>query len=196
MALRVVVQPDTFLLSVDEAKAQLNVTFADDDALIEAYIGAAQRIVESLTQRRYCAQTLEWVRDSWCDRMVLPVAPGGDSSKASIVSVKYADTAGVQQTLDAASLYWDVPAGPTRAVRRRWFAIWPWLGDAAERVVIRFQITSAPADASPGVITAMRLLVAHFYAHREAVVGVDNRDSSAPIPFGVEQCLDDERWDA
>lgn len=196
MSLRVVTPQAVWLLTVEQAKAQLNVAFADDDDLILSYIKAAQRQVESMTQRRYCPQVLEWVRDDWCSRMVLPVAPGGDSSKAAIDLVQYADTTGAMQVLDAASMYWDAPAGPTRSVRQRWFAVWPWLGDAAERVVIRFTISSEPEDASPGALTAMRLLIDHYYTHRSAVVGVDNRDSSAPLPFGVEENVDDDRWDA
>ena len=34
------------------------------------------------------------------------------------------------------------------------------------------------------------LLVGHWYEHREAVVGVDARDSSTPLPLGVDRILD------
>jgi uncharacterized phiE125 gp8 family phage protein len=195
MSIRVVEAPTVYLLTRAQAKAQLNVLFDDDDAAIDEAIEEAQDMVEAMTQRRYCPQVLEWVLEGWDNRMVLPLAPGGDSSKATIVSVKYCDQNGVLQTLDP-SLYWDRPAGATRAVQRRWFAVWPWVGDGAERVVIRFQITSTPADAAKRALRAMKLLVAHYYAHREAVVGVENRDSSAPLPFGVEENVDAERWNA
>lgn len=195
MSIRVVDPATTWLLSKDEAKLQLAVDFADDDDLILAGIKGAQGYIEGETQRRYCPQILEWVVDSLCSPMILPVAPGGDCSKIEVVSVTYADINGVAQVLDPA-LYWVRPAGATVAIVRRRFAVWPWVGDAAELVVIRFAITSEPADASPEVLTAIRLLVAHLYKHREAVVGVDNRDSSTPLPLGVEACLTGERWEA
>jgi hypothetical protein len=91
-------------------------------------------------------------------------------------------------------MYWVRPAGATVAVKRQWFAVWPVLGDGAERVVIRIAISSAADDAPKGVIHAMKLLIAHWFAHREAVVGVENRDSSAPLPFGVEELVSSERW--
>jgi uncharacterized phiE125 gp8 family phage protein len=194
MALRLVTPPTEWLLSRDEAKAALAVDYADDDALIDAFIQSAHGVVEAETQRLYCAQVLDWVRPDLCPGMTLPVAPGGDFSKIEVVSITYADfVTGAGVVLDPAK-YWAMPAGRTLAIQPRRFVYWPLVGDAAEPVVIRFKVTSTPADAAPEVKTAMRLLVAHFYKHREAVVGVENRDSSAPLPFGVEQCLVGERW--
>lgn len=196
MAVRVITPATQLLVSRDDLKAQLRLeqTDTDSDTQIDALNAAAQALVEMMTQRRYGAQVLEWVRDSWCDTMVLPLAPGGDSSKVTINSVKYADLEGVQQTLDPATMYWVRPAGPTQSVVRQWFAVWPWLGDAAERVVIRFTIASEPTDAPANIIHAIKLLVGHWYANREAVVGVNNRDSSGPLPLGVEELVDAERW--
>ncbi|HEY3694069.1 head-tail connector protein [Phenylobacterium sp.] len=194
MSVRVITPPTETVTAVDEAKLHLRIDASDEDDLVDALTWAAQGQIEATTQRRYCAQVLEWVRDCWGDQMVLPVAPGTDCSKITVVSVKYVDTTGALQTLDP-NLYWVRPHGPTLAVVRRWFTIWPWLGDGAERVVIRFSIASTAGDAPFTVKAAAKLLIGHFYAHREAVVGVDNRDSSAPLPIGVEQLLNAERWD-
>lgn len=197
MSLRVVTPAVTTLVSLDEAKAWCRVdpdeTEFDLDLL--ALIAAAQREVESQTQRRFVPQTLEWVLDTWRSPMVLPVAPGGDCSGVTIDSVTYGALDGTMQVLDAATLYWSRPAGPTRSVVRRWYAVWPLLGDAAERVVIRFSITNSLDVVSAGVRLAMRLLISHWFRNREAVVGVDNRDSSTPLPFGVEEALVDDRWE-
>lgn len=195
MALRVVTAPTGTLISLDDAKAQLRVDHDDEDDLIAALILAAQNQIEALTQRRYLPQTIEWVCDSWCDRMVLPIAPGSDCSKIAIASVKYTDLQSEQQTLDPATMYWSRPAGPTLAIARQWFAVWPWLGDGAERVVVRISITSEAEDAPDAVKHAMRLLISHWYRNRDAVVGVDNRDSSTAMPFGVEELLVGERWE-
>lgn len=196
MALRVVTPPSDYLLTVDAVRPHLGLEpdETDWDALIAVQIAAAQAQVEAVTQRRFMPQTLEWVRESWDARMVLPVAPGGDVSKLSIDCVSYYDTAGVQQILDPATMYWSRPVGATLAVVRQRFAIYPWIGDGPEPVVIRFSITSTAADASPGVLAAMKLLVGHFFLHREAVVGVENRDSSTPLPLGVDDLLRPEQW--
>ena len=193
MSLRVVTPATGLIMSLDDAKAHLRVTWNDEDDLIQSLIKTAQSVVENWTQRRYMAQTLEWVTDAWSDPMVLPVAPGAGSTAASIVSVTYATSDGSSQILSP-TLYWDRPAGETRALVRRWFQMYPWLGDAAERVVIRFSITGDATTVPPGAIHAMKLLISHFRENREAVVGVDNRDSSTPLPLGVEMLLMPERW--
>jgi hypothetical protein len=36
---------------------------------------------------------------------------------------------------------------------------------------------------------AMLFMVSHFYEYRDAVVGVDNRDSSVELPLGVEALI-------
>ncbi len=192
MALRVVTPRDGGLISLDEAKAQLNVTWDDEDDLIVALIASATDQVEANTQRRYLPQSLQWVRDDWGDDMVLPVAPGGDSQGIAVTGVTYADENGDTQTLDP-SIYWAKPCGDTRRVSLRWYQIWPWLGDAEERLVISFDITAA-STVSFQAKHACKLLVSHWYANRDAVVGVDNRDSSTPLPFGVEQLLSPDRW--
>lgn len=196
MALRLVTAPADFLLTRAEAKAACNVIdFVDDDDLIDGFIAAAQDIIEAETQRRYCAQKLEWVLDGLAP-VILPLAPGGDCSKISVDFVKYADLAtGVMTTLDPTQ-YWARPCGATLKIVPRRFVYWPFVGDAAEPVVVRFSITSTPADAAPKAKLAAKLLVAHFYEHREAVVGVDARDSSTPLPLGVETALTGERWEA
>lgn len=194
MTLRVVTPPSGGLISLADAKAHLRVDYADADDLISAYVLSASAMVEAETQRRFLTQTLEWVRADWCDEMPLPIAGTTDKPDAlAITSVKYADLQGQQQTLDT-GMYWDRPEGSTRAVVRQWFAVWPWLGDAAERVVITIDVTGEPADVPPMAVAATKLLVGHFWLHREAVVGVDARDSSTVIPLGVEQLLSPLRW--
>ncbi len=192
MALRVVTAPAAGLISLAEAKAQLRVQFDDDDALIGALVLAATDQVQVNTQRRYMPQSLEWILQDWGDHMVLPVAPGGDSQGIEITGVTYVDENGATQTLDP-SIYWARPHGDTLRLVLQWYQIWPWLGDGPDRVLISFDITE-DSVASPMAKHACKLLVSHWYENRDAVVGVDNRDSSTPLPFGVEALLSPERW--
>ncbi len=192
MALRVVTAPAAGLISLVEAKAQLRVQFDDEDDLIGALVLAATDQVQANTQRRYMPQSLQWILQDWGDHMVLPVAPGGDSQWIEITGVSYVDENGATQTLDP-SIYWARPHGDTLRLVLQWYQIWPWLGDGPDRVVISFDITE-DSVASPMAKHACKLLVSHWYENRDAVVGVDNRDSSTPLPFGVEALLSPERW--
>ena len=199
MTLRVVTPPvvpegETVagLITLAQAKAQLRVDFDDDDDLISAFIAAASSQVEANTQRRYLPQSLEWGLQEWSGHMVLPVASGGDAQGLQIDQVRYIDLNGDQQVLDP-GIYWDREHGQTHKLSLRWYQEWPWLGDGAERVTIAFSINENSV-VSPHAMAACRMLVGHYYLHREAVVGVDNRDSSTPLPLGVEALLSPERW--
>lgn len=194
MSVRVITPPSGQLVSLSDLKAHLRITWTDEDAYVTALGAAAMTAVENWTQRRYLAQTLEQVRTDWAQSMLLPVAPGGGSPAGSIVSVKYTASDGSTQTLDPTVYYWDRPMGETRAVVKRWFVLWPILGDGAERVVIRFAVTGDITTVPAGVQHAVKLLVSHWYANREAVVGVENRDSSTPLPLGLDTLLMPERW--
>ncbi len=194
MSVRVITPPSGVFVSLADMKAHLRVTWTDEDSTITALTYAAMAVVESKHQRRYFAQTLEQVRDHWDERMVLPVAPGGGCSAGSIVSVNYCNSAGVMTMLDPTTYYWDRPMGETRAVVKKWFTMWPFLGDGAERIVIRFAITGDITTINPNVQSAVKLLVSHWYQNRDAVVGVESRDSSTPLPYGVEELLMSEMW--
>jgi uncharacterized phiE125 gp8 family phage protein len=194
MALIVVTPPSGGLIALADAKAQARVLHDEDDDLFLALILAASGTVEGLTQRRYLTQTLNWVRHVWDDPMVLPVAGPTDCQSLAINSVSYVDlSTGDTLVLDP-SQYWVRPAGYTLSVVRRWFIIYPWLGDGAERVVINFTIAGDLTTVPPEAAHATKLLVSHWYQNRDAVVGVEGRDSSTPVPLGVEQLLTGLRW--
>ena len=192
MTLRVVTPPDGGLLSRDAAKAQCQVFFDDDDDLLGGFILAASYQVEANTQRRYLPQSLEWGLQEWSGDMILPVAAGGDSQGLQIDEVRYVDLNGVEQVL-ATGIYWDRPHGQPRTLKLQWYQEWPWLGDGPERVTIAFSI-NAKSIVPPPARVACKMLVSHYYNHRDAVVGVENRDSSGPLPLGVEALLSPERW--
>ena len=193
MALTVVTPPKGTLLTLDEAKAQLRVDFDEQDDLINALCLTADEVIQGMTQRRYLPQSLKWVLPSWSRRMLLPVTGVGGYGSLNVNGIDYVDLNGAAQTLDP-SQYWARPAGQTLHIIPRWYVIWPWLGDGAERVAIRFSIAGAPNGVPAAVKHAAKMLVSHWFNNPDAVVGVDNRDSSTPIPLGVEQLLSGERW--
>lgn len=141
MTLRLITAPSGSIMSLPEAKAMLGIADTSQDAYLTALVDVATNLIEFETQRLYRAQTWEWVRGGFDDVMRMPLAAGGGTPNMAINSVKYAGLNAAQQTLDP-SLYWVRPAGETQSVVRTWFAVWPWVGDAAERVVISFSATS------------------------------------------------------
>jgi uncharacterized phiE125 gp8 family phage protein len=196
MALRVVTPPaeDAALISLEEAKAQLEVVHTRKDVAIQGLIDAALDAIETDVQRRYFAQTLEWVCDTWPLGKPFPIAGANHGGQGMAVeSITYVDLEGNSQVLDP-SQYWVRPTGETIKIVPRWFVFLPLLGDGAERVVVRFTVPDGALR--KGVKHAAKLLVAHWYFHPEAVVGVENRDSSAELPLGVNSLLWRERWEA
>lgn len=139
-----------------------------------------------------CLVTQEW-------DLTLDAFPSGDCIALplppiqSVTSIVYTDTAGATQTL-AADKY---ALSADRAWRPRvdiaWGESWPATRDVRDAVTVRFVAGYAsgnsPEDGSavPGaILAAMKLLIAHWYEHREAVnVGNIVND----MPKGVDALL-------
>lgn len=206
MTLRLITAPSGSIMSLSEAKAMLGIYDTSQDAYLGALADVASNLIEFETQRLYRPQTWEWVRDSFDDVMRLPLAAGGGTPNMVINSVKYAGLNGVQQTLDP-SLYWVRPASETQSVVRTWFAAWPWIGDAAERVVISFSATSQ-ASAPSFIKQAALLTLANLYRQgqrspnvvREQVEGVGQTNyqttlaAQAVYDNTVQHLLSFDRW--
>jgi uncharacterized phiE125 gp8 family phage protein len=177
------------VMTLDEAKAHLRVDSTDSDDLITALIGAAQAAIEGPRGIGVALLTQVWELrlDGWpVYEIRIPLGP------ASLVnSIKYRDLANVQQTLDPAQYVYDLAYDPL-VIRRSYGAYWPPALPQPGAVVINFNCGFGDdASAIPlDLKQAMLLLVGHFYEHREAVVGVDNRDSSAELPLGVSAILE------
>lgn len=216
MALRLVTPATGYPVSLAEAKAHLRVENTDDDIYIGSLIAAATAFVESVTQRRFCQQTLEWIRNEWPDKIRLPVAP-----VQSVASITYVAADGTTQTLDP-TLYVVRSSGATKeiiAAASYYYGLgeiafapgplipWPWplLGPAPEPVVIRFvagygatdtqddQKDSDDQTANPVPATvqhAIKLLLGQWYDSREAV----QPGNMTEPPFAVTALLESEKW--
>lgn len=88
--------------TVAEAKAQIRSVQNQEDGVILGFIKAARSAAESHLGRGLLTQTWTLSLTDFCTVIPLPMA----APLASVASVKYYDTAGVQQTL--ASTYYDV----------------------------------------------------------------------------------------
>lgn len=192
MALRQITAPAVDPITLVEAKAHLRVNVSDDDSLIGIFIKAATQNVEGpdgFLGRALVTQTWELVIDEFPDSEIkIPLPP-----LQEIVSIKYDDASGNEQTLAADQYYVDTASQPGWVVPIT--AGWPSTIDAINAVRIRFTCGYAPtADSPPDLVAnvpysikaGILLTVGTLYANRETVViGV----TAVQLPWGVEQLL-------
>lgn len=160
-----VTAPSSLPVSLAEAKAHLRVDHSDDDDLIEGLVAAAVSHFDGRTGilgRALEAQTWEMVLDAFPASIVLPLEP-----VVSVTSVTFADADGADQviavegyTLRGATISpvagWPVTTG---SIRIRWVAG-----------------TGCP----PAMRHAIKLLVGHWYVHREAA-----GEAREELPLGI-----------
>ncbi len=177
------------LITLAEAKAHLNVDFAEDDDLITSLIGAATIAAQTFVQRRFVEQTVEWVQHHWhCGDIRLPIAP---VAKDGVVFVKYTDFVGAEQTLPA-SQYVVQTCGHSVRIIPALGAIWPLLLSASsEPVVIRFKVGEAVDKVGSNIKAAVNLTLGHLYRNRETVVLDGN---PIELPQSAQMLLLGEVW--
>jgi uncharacterized phiE125 gp8 family phage protein len=134
MALRLITSPATQPITLAAAKLHLRIDDAAEDTWLQAAIESASLAAEHETGRRWITQTWEAIYDAFPTAAV----ELGLSPAQSVVSVKYLDQAGQEQTLPqeayvldadhalgvgfvlpAAGYTWPATAGSANAVRVR-----------------------------------------------------------------------------
>lgn len=136
--------------------------------------------------------------DRWPrDYIQIPMGP-----VQSIDSITYLDLAYSPNVLPAGDpttgangqYVFDLDASPVH-IRRAFGVVWPLLGiiPGAVKVLFTCGFAATPEawpDDKRDLKQAIKLLVSHYYNHRDAVVGVEGRDSSTALPLGVDYILD------
>ncbi len=155
------------VVSLAEAKKQVNEVSGDDDALLSRLISTATEQVERDSGRALLTQTWKMIRDAFPGTcwVALPRAP-----LQSVASVKYYDTAGVLQTWPITNYLIDTVREPGLL----WLADdadWPSLVSSRPNPV---EITyvcgwKTAAEVPQRAKHAVLLLVAHWYRSREPV---------------------------
>ncbi|RWR09802.1 head-tail connector protein [Paenirhodobacter populi] len=154
------------VLSLADAKAHCRAQdFTDDDSLIEDYITAASDYVQDV-----------------CQTVLLrtPFAATGSSFGLSfrgypspeITAVSYVDSLGVTVMLDASQ--YEISDG------------WLTVHGASDvsNASVQFTAGLGAGNIPPKLIQAVRMMVAHWYANREAV-----GETMAQIPLGVREMV-------
>lgn len=167
MNLIVVTPPTVEPVTLAEARAQCNIDHELHDFLLAGFISAARQTAEHELQRSLVAQTFQLSLDGFPDGVIeLPMGPIPAESALSIVSVKYTDTADVEQTVDPADYELDPYSNIPRLVPVNG---WPTPKDAMNSVRVRY----TSGHASPGTIPQpvrqwILLQAADLYENRQA----------------------------
>jgi uncharacterized phiE125 gp8 family phage protein len=152
-------------VSLDEAKAHLRVDSADEDALIEALVEAAQAHVEQYTGLYLAEQTVKlraWGFDLGASRL-----PAGPVSE--VTSITYTDIDGTVQTLSP-DLYVAILYGLSPMISPAWGQCWPAHRCFPGSVVVTVTAGFADDECPAPIRQAILMIVGDLYANREAVV--------------------------
>ncbi|WP_315759310.1 head-tail connector protein [Bradyrhizobium sp. SZCCHNRI2007] len=190
--LRTIAAPQSDPVTLEEAKAHLRVDFEDDNDLITGFIAAATMMAQSVVQRRFVTQTLEWQVLSW-RRLVdgLPIAP---VVRGDVIGITYTGLDNVTATL-AADQYVVQAKGPTVRIVPPLGVIWPVVNPrAAEPIVIQFRAGEAVDKVAANIKTAIKMIVGHLYENRESVVA-SARAAAIELPQGAQALLLSETWE-
>jgi len=165
MSLRIVTQPASEPVTLEEAKAHLNVTHADEDSLITTLIEAARGRVEALLQRAIMSQTWEIAVDCFPSWFSLPLG-----KVTALDSFTYVDAAGATQTVASSVYESDFDDQPAR-VRLADGQNWPDEGDVINAVRLRYTVGEGDAADVPAAIKqGILLVVGSLYRDRESQV--------------------------
>lgn len=187
MSLTLITAPTIEPISLAEARAQCRIDGTDEDTLLTIYIAAARQKAEGETQSALITQTWEQKLDEFPDAGIRI----GKPPILTVVSVKYDDIDGTEQTLTAGTHYTVDTA--TGYVNPAVDTEWPDTNDAAGAlncVRIRFTAGFGPAatDVPAAIRSWMLLTIAYLHAQREAV---DATGKAAAIPSRfVDSLLD------
>ena len=178
----VVITEPPVVLTLDDAKEHLSVDADDthDDDKIEAFVAAATAHVAGVDGwlgRSLGKQTLEARLCGFSTWIKLPYGP-----VLSVMSIKYDDAEGIEQTLDPSqySVHGDM-------ICRAANVSWPAVASGPESVRVQYEAGYADGKVPTPIIQAIKLMVGDFYRFTEsAAAGATNK---VPMSATVERLL-------
>ena len=170
-------------LSLAEAKAHLRLETAADDALVTSLIITSRLHVEAALGLALTAQDWTLVLDAWpaAGTLAIPMRP-----VSAVTAVRTRAANGTATVFDPSNYILDGTGFPPRLVLAS--GTWPAPGRAAAGIEIEFTAgfgTLAAAVPEP-IRQALKLLVAHWYEHRDPI---EIGDPATAIPGAVSQLL-------
>lgn len=132
MAKKLITPAEELPVSLVDAKKRLRVDFADEDTVITQLIKSATTYAERFLGRALVPQTWELTLDAFpANEIKIPLPP-----LIEVVSIKYDDGAGTEQTLSVSSYSVDSVSQPGWVVPA---SSWPSTFDGINAVRIRFR---------------------------------------------------------
>lgn len=214
MRLTLIEPPAEEPLALEDAKLYLRVDIPDEDSLLSSLITAARIYCENHLRQALVTQSWRLdldsfpsaggyynraIREVWPSMGALPAGfgfyPGMVPNSTgviniprpplrSIASVQYYDFRGTLQTVDP-SVY-TVSLGAPARIQPAYSQVWPLARPTIDAVQVAFVAGYGDAAACPApVVTAIKMMVAHWFEHREAV----SADGLAEIPLAVDALL-------
>ena len=165
-----------------------------DDTLVDNLTKAAREIVEGHTGRAIITQTLKMYLDHWpWDGVIrLPRSPA-----KTVTSIQYVDTAGDTQTWDSSEYRTDFKSEPARVTLEDGESF-PDLLNVTNNVIVTFTAgySASPTLVPEHLISAMMLMLAHLYEHREAVEDAVGGVTLIEMPLAYKNLIGlDPVWD-
>jgi len=174
-------------VSVEEAKAQIQGLegISDFDTYIAGLISVAREMAEEYTWRTIVASTYELRLPSFNSEKILLPHP----VVAAITTIKYKDTTGTEQTIDAANytlMDWEEPGIVLPSSGNSWPASRGAEGD----ITITYSAGYATAALVPGIFKqAIKMMVRTWFDNREDVT----HRTVNEMPMGSKYLLDSKR---
>jgi uncharacterized phiE125 gp8 family phage protein len=182
-ATRITTAPTAEPLSLAEARAHLRVDHFAEDGVLAGFILAARQHIETVCGLALCTTGYTLTLDDF------PAGEGINLTRdpvQSVTAVRYVDDAGALVTWSGDQWEADVYTAPAR-VRPRDGYRWPSVADRLGAVQVEFVAGYGGPEVVPqAIMQALRLLVGHFYEHREAVQA---GGSVVELPFAVDALL-------
>lgn len=175
------------MIDLTTAKAHLKVDVDAEDLLIESYLAAAQAAVQGATGKPFTAAAFTLALDGFPrgDRPIwLPKGPVSADATAPVV--KYDDQDGIEQTLADFRLV----QGAADRLAPAYGQCWPVTACGVGSVRVTYTAGYDGGDGVPAPLDqAVLLLVAHYYAEREAVVVTERSATVEELPLGVQALI-------
>ena len=170
-----IITPPSEIITVNEAAEFMRADFPEQETdMIEGIITASRQWCEEYLRRAIGIQTLEITLDSFPKKILLR------PPLISVTSIKYYDSNGDQQTMNASDYRVSKNSEPATIIPSSdssTTGIWPTTLEADDAITIRF-VTGYQDGGSPFVSkelpktirTAMLMQIADLYANRESQV--------------------------
>lgn len=177
-------------VSIAEAKSHLRIDqdFTDDDLYIQNLISAARHHVETVTDRTLIKSQWQMKLDtfpSWDIELPRPPVMVGN------ITVTYVPSSGSYTPVAFTNFRADMDSTPA-VIRPQWNGTWPTCRGAENDLVVTYWAGygEGPSDVPPPAKHSILMILAHWFANREAVV----QGGMNPVPMAVEMMLGSINW--